>query len=326
MLAVMVEGLTKRYAGALTPALAGIDLKIEPGQFFGVLGPNGAGKTTLISILSGIATADTGSIAMRAADGQTLSPRAAKAIIGLVPQELAFYPSLSVIENIQFFSELYGLSGRALSAATERALELGQLSAYRAQRADTLSGGLKRRLNLAIGIVHSPQLLILDEPTVGIDVQSRRFLLDALATLNRGGTTIIYTSHYLDEVESVCDSLAVIDHGRVIAAGPLRELLAANVIVMRTRTAPSAAFISALHHVSSVVKVDIDCERITLLASTPAIALAEILHTAARLHVPIAEARMGSDDLESVFFRLTGTRLRDATDHKSPTQTTDDAR
>ncbi len=197
---LLIDGVSYRYRDAASAALQNISLNIPAAAVYGLLGPNGAGKTTLISLLAGLLTAGVGRIslngqllpAVRAAD-----PRA----IALVPQDYAFYPMLSVAENLRFFAGALGLNGAELKAQTNAAIAFGRLDQVVGKRAERLSGGLRRRLNLAIGLLGKPRLLLLDEPTVGVDPQSRHFLLDAIAALPATGTTVIYTSHYMEEVE-----------------------------------------------------------------------------------------------------------------------------
>lgn len=308
---IEIEALCKIYRGASRPALDSIDLTIGDGDFFALLGPNGAGKTTLISILCGLFSPTSGRIRLRIPAGDLLEPRAARAFIGLVPQELAFYPTLSVVENLRYFGAMHGLAGAALTNGVAAALAVGRLQSVSGQRADTLSGGLKRRLNLAIGVVHSPRILVLDEPTAGVDAQSRRFLGDELRRLNAAGMTIIYTSHYLDEVQQLCKTMAIIDQGRVIAQGNLRELLQRDVVTLGFATQPSPALISALSGIASVSAVQHDGRQIALVTASPAATLAAALALAHRHEAAVAEATMGQRDLEALFFQLTGKALRD---------------
>jgi ABC-2 type transport system ATP-binding protein len=255
---VTVTALVKSYRGAHVRALDGVDLAVPEGSFFGLLGPNAAGKTTLISILCGILAPDSGLLRIRSASGALLDPRAARACVGLVPQDLAFYPTLNFVENLRFFGAMHGLRGKSLAKRIDACVALGRLESVMLQRSETLSGGLKRRLNFALGMLHAPRVLVLDEPTAGMDTQSRYFLREELQRLNAEGTTIIYTSHYLEEVEQLCDHMAIIDHGKVIAQGTLAEMLA---------------------QIPSVVT-----------------------------------ASSGPRDLQSLYFQLTGTRLRDGHD------------
>ena len=314
---VSIEGLCKTYRGAGQPALNGIDLTVTQGDFFALLGPNGAGKTTLISILCGLFEPSGGRIRLRAAgaagvaSGEMLPPRAARAYLGLVPQELAFYPTLSVMENLRYFGALHGLRGAALTRGIESALAVGQLHELVSRRAETLSGGLKRRLSLAIGVVHTPPLLVLDEPTAGVDAQSRRFLADELKRLNASGMTIIYTSHYLAEVQQLCNRLAVIDKGRVIANGNLHELLQGDAATLDMAEPPTPALLAQLAQLANVSSVKHDGRRVALLTNSPDTVLAGALAAAQACGEKVTEATLGQRDLEALFFQLTGKAVRD---------------
>jgi ABC-2 type transport system ATP-binding protein len=224
---IEIDGVAKRYRQAETPAVDGISLSIEPGTIFGLLGPNGAGKTTLISILLGLVRKDAGHVRVGGHDMDRELP-AIRRLCGLAPQDLGFYPMLTVEENLEFYGGAGGLAGDALTQRVAQACAMTQLDAQRGKRADALSGGLKRRLNLAIALVHSPKILVLDEPTVGVDPQSRAFILAVIQRLRQEqGLTVIYTSHYMEEVQQICDRVAILDQGRVLAEGTIQDLLAA---------------------------------------------------------------------------------------------------
>ena len=223
---IEIRDLRFRYPGAARDALAGLTLHVRDGSLFGLLGPNGSGKTTLISLLTGLLRVSSGEIRI---GGESLpgGARAAQAISALVPQDYAFYPRLTVAENLRCFAGVLDLRGEALRSRLDEAVTVAGLHDFLAKRAEHLSGGLKRRLNLAIGLLNRPRLLYLDEPTVGIDPQSRQFILEAIRRLNAQGATVIYTSHYMDEVQQLCDSIGVLDDGRLLAHGSLGELLQA---------------------------------------------------------------------------------------------------
>ena len=219
-----VEGLSFRYPGAGDQALDGVALSIPAGGVFGLLGPNGAGKTTLIAILAGQLRGASGRIA---AGGESLDAlrRSRPRSLGLVPQEHAFYPMLSCAENLRFFGGVQGLAGATLKERIEAVSAFARIESVLGRRAGQLSGGLKRRLNLAIGLLGEPEILLLDEPTVGVDPQSRAFLLDSIRSLAGEGRTILYTSHYMEEVEAICNRVAIMDRGRVLLSGKLAEVL-----------------------------------------------------------------------------------------------------
>ena len=221
---IEIRDLRFRYPGATRDALAGLTLQVRDGSLFGLLGPNGSGKTTLISVLTGLLQASAGEARI---GGEALPAAAAQTMSALVPQDYAFYPRLTVSENLRCFGGVLGLQGAELKTRMDEVVAVAGLQDFLPKRAEQLSGGLKRRLNLAIGLLNRPRLLFLDEPTVGIDPQSRAFILEAIKRLNAGGATVIYTSHYMDEVQQLCDSIGVLDEGRLLAQGSLDELLKA---------------------------------------------------------------------------------------------------
>ena len=223
---LQVRRLVKVYRGAATPAVDGIDFAVRRGEIFGLLGPNGAGKTTVLSIICTLLRPTSGSVTLCSQDTRQ-SPARLRGLFGLAPQEIALYPSLTAWENLHYFGSLYGLSGRILRKRIEESLALVGLSDRGDARIDTFSGGMKRRANLAAAILHSPRILFLDEPTVGIDAQSRNLILENLRTLRNGGTTIVYTTHYMEEAETLCERVAIMDRGKIIADGSPRSLIAA---------------------------------------------------------------------------------------------------
>ena len=228
-----VEGVSFRYAGGEEPVLRQLSIDVPAGGIFGLLGPNGAGKTTLISILAGQLRAE-GSVTV---DGTPLEElrRREPASLGLVPQEFAFYPMLTCVENLRFFGAVQGLGGARLRERVDSVANFARIVNVMPRRAGELSGGLRRRLNLAIGLLTEPRILLLDEPTVGVDPQSRSFLLDSIRALAGAGQTIVYTSHYMEEVEAICDHVAIIDDGRVLRQGALDELLRDEAAVVTVR-------------------------------------------------------------------------------------------
>ena len=221
------EGLTKTYPHAQTPALASFSLSMGPGEIVGLLGPNGAGKTTAISLLTGLLAPDSGSVHICGAD-LFKYPRKARQCIGLVPQHIALYPSLTAAENLSYFGRMYRIDGRELKERIDACLEIVGLSNSAHGRIETFSGGMKRRANLAVALLHQPRLLFLDEPTAGVDPQSRNMILDRLSELSRSGVSMLYTTHYIEEAEKICSRVAVIDEGRTIAQGSPGELTHAH--------------------------------------------------------------------------------------------------
>ena len=219
---IQIEGLSFRYPAAERAAIRELSLQVRSGSLFGLLGPNGSGKTTLISILSGLLTPASGALCI---DGRPMpaEARIVQQFSALVPQEHAFYPRLSVMENLRFFAGALAIPKVEAASLLTEALSVTGLEAFVGTRAEHLSGGLKRRLNLAIGLLNRPRLLFLDEPTVGIDPQSRHFILETIKRINAGGTTVVYTSHYMEEVEMLCDEIGVLDEGRLLARGTLAQ-------------------------------------------------------------------------------------------------------
>jgi ABC-2 type transport system ATP-binding protein len=220
---VCAQGVVKRF-GTLT-ALDGVSLDIAPGEFFGLLGPNGAGKSTFMSLIAGLRPLDGGTLTVDGAGVAAGSARARHAL-GLVPQHVALYSDLSAERNLRIFGELYGLRGAVLQERIEQALGAVQLGDRRGDPVKNFSGGMQRRLNLAAALLHRPRLLLCDEPTVGVDPQSRNAIFDYLQELNRGGLTVIYSTHYMEEATRLCSRIAVIDHGKILAQGTIDELLA----------------------------------------------------------------------------------------------------
>ena len=224
---IQIQSLSKTFKGADVPAVDGISLSVAKNEIFGLLGPNGAGKTTTISILCGLFPASHGTVTI---DGKELQNniKYIKQIIGVVPQDIALYPMLSAKENLSFYGHMYGLSGKKLKDKIALWLNNFGLTESADKRLSTYSGGMKRRVNLIAGILHDPKILFLDEPTVGVDVQSRNVIIDHLKELNKKGTTIIYTSHHMDEAEHFCSRVAIIDHGKIIVEGTPAQLILDN--------------------------------------------------------------------------------------------------
>ena len=222
--ALVVKDLVKIYKGASSPALSGLNIAVDTGEIFGLLGPNGAGKTTAISILSTLLRPTGGSFRICGIDALK-HPGRIKGLIGLVPQNIALYAGLTARENLRYFGKICGLKGDRLNDRVQTCLELAGLGNKADQRVSTYSGGMKRRANLAVGIINNPRLLFLDEPTVGIDAQSRNMILEKLSLLKDNGTTLIYTTHYMDEAEQLCERIAIMDEGRIIAEGTPKTLI-----------------------------------------------------------------------------------------------------
>ena len=290
-----------------------MSFRIASGEAYGLLGPNGAGKTTTISMLCGLLDADAGQVSLA---GATLAdaPMAVKAGIGYVPQEIALYPDLTARENLRFFGRLYAMGGSELKARVEEVLELVELQDRADERIDTYSGGMKRRINIAAGLLHRPRLLVLDEPTVGVDPQSRHAILERVAQLNREGMALLYTSHYMEEVERLCDRIGIMDGGRLIAEGSRRELVdrvgqADRVELDVERDAVALAETLGEHE--AVHQAQATDRRVTLLADDGRALLPALLDLAEAAGVPVKGVQVIEPDLEAVFLHLTGKALRD---------------
>ena len=221
---IKIEQISKKYKGADNYSVSDLDLFINEKEIFGLLGPNGAGKTTLISILCSLIKPTSGSFSINDLTYQK-NKNQLKQLIGIVPQEYALYPSLTAFENLKYFGSMYGLKGKSLDEKINNALEHLGLLAFAHKKIDTFSGGMKRRINLIASILHNPKVLFLDEPTVGVDVQSKNVIIEFLQQLNKNGTTIIYTSHHLNEAELFCTRVAILDHGKLIIKGKPKELI-----------------------------------------------------------------------------------------------------
>jgi ABC-2 type transport system ATP-binding protein len=306
-----VRGLGKDY-GERT-AVHAIDLAIAKGECLGLLGPNGAGKTTTISMVSGVITRSRGTITIGDHDLAT-APFAAKAKLGLVPQELAIYEELTATQNLRYFGALYSLSGALLDQRIAWALEVVGLVDRAREPAKRFSGGMKRRLNLAAGLVHEPELLILDEPTVGVDPQSRNHIFESVKRLHAAGTTIIYTSHYMEEVEALCDRVAIIDHGRIIADGTIGELVAKHagkgirIELAGVRPSDNEIVDRAIVAASAHGEVRRDGHAIRVV---PANGLAPVIAAIEGAGATITRIESREANLETAFLAMTGHALRD---------------
>ncbi len=304
--------LRKRY-GSLE-AVRGVSLEIREGETYGLLGPNGAGKTTTISMVCGLLARDAGEVTI---DGQPIDVGrvAAKAGIGYVPQDLAIYPDLSAKENLEFFGRLCGLGGARLKSRVSEILEVIGLTERAKDRVDKFSGGMQRRLNIGIGLLHQPRLLLLDEPTVGVDPQSRNAILESIAELGRSGMAILYTTHYMEEAERLCDRVGIIDLGEIRAEGTRRQLVALigqQDQVRLTATGDLAHASEAATQVPGVVSAAHKDGTIEILAVDARALLPELLATVTAAGVTIKGVEVVEPDLEAVFLHLTGKALRDS--------------
>jgi len=221
---IEINQLSKKYKGAEYFSVKDLNLKVEKGEIYGLLGPNGAGKTTLISMLTSLLKPTSGSFTINGLNFKEHKNQL-KQLIGIVPQEYALYPTLTAFENLEYFGSMYGIKGEILKDSINEHLEIMGLSKFANKKTDTFSGGMKRRVNLIAGILHQPKVLFLDEPTVGVDVQSKNVIIDHLKLLNKQGTTIVYTSHHLNEAEFFCTHVAIIDRGEIIVKGVPSQLI-----------------------------------------------------------------------------------------------------
>ncbi|HEY6058680.1 MAG TPA: ABC transporter ATP-binding protein [Candidatus Limnocylindrales bacterium] len=303
--------LRKRFGDRV--AVDGVGFAIGRGETYGLLGPNGAGKTTTISMICGLLTRDGGSVVV---DGRPIDPGAtsAKAAIGFVPQDLAIYPDLTARENLAFFGRLYGMSGRALDARVAELLEVVGLADRAKDRTETFSGGMKRRLNIAVGLLHRPKLLVLDEPTVGVDPQSRNAILESVEALGEEGMAILYTTHYMEEAECLCDRVGIIDEGRIRAEGTRRELV--SLVGQRDRVTLTAtgnvvAAAAAARRIAGVVEATIcDCG-LDVLVDEARSRLPLLLEAVVDAGAVVRSVEVIEPDLEAVFLHLTGKALRE---------------
>jgi len=303
--------LHKRFKDIV--AVDGVGFHIDRAETYGLLGPNGAGKTTTISMVCGLLERDGGSVTV-AGLPMDIETTEAKALIGYVPQDLAIYPDLSARENLRFFGKLQRLSGRRLDERVSAVLELAGLSERAGDRTETYSGGMKRRLNIGIGLLHEPQLLVLDEPTVGVDPQSRNAILEAIDGLRRGGMAILYTTHYMEEAERLCDRIGIIDGGHILAEGTRRELVALVGQLDRVTLTASGPLQDAAQALAALEQVDgasVSDSAIEVTAHSARTILPQVIETATAAGALINSVEVTEPDLETVFLHLTGKALRD---------------
>ncbi|WP_373601590.1 ABC transporter ATP-binding protein [Paraclostridium bifermentans] len=304
-----VENIYKEYDK--TQVVKGISLNIKKGEIFGLLGPNGAGKSTTISMITGLVKKTSGKIIY---EENTNSIAKWKENIGLVPQDFALYFDLTAYENVAFFCSLYGYKRKELKKRVEKALEFVGLLEVKNKKASTFSGGMKRRLNIACAIAHSPKLIIMDEPTVGIDPQSRNHILESVKKLRKEGATIIYTSHYMEEVEELCDTIAIIDHGKVMAVGNSSELkeVVKDENIYRIEVDKEIDDIDEkLKQINGVYRVKVDKKDIECYYNENKKIIEDIVNVISKEDTNIRNMKSEIPSLETVFLNLTGKSLRD---------------
>lgn len=307
------ENLSKSFGDV--HAVRGVSFGIGRGEIFSLLGPNGAGKTTTISMLSCLIEPTGGDAYI---DGHSIrrEPHAVKQVLGVVPQEIALYQSLSAHENLRFWGQMYGMGGKALQARIDEVLDIVGLADRAKDRIDTFSGGMKRRINIAVGLLHRPKLVFMDEPTVGIDPQSRRNILDTVKDLNQQGMTVLYTTHYMEEAQELSDRIGIIDHGKLIALGTQDELTELvgqeDVVELHVGELQTTAdFLKALQKAPGVRQVDSVNGTVRLIAADGNAALPAVIATAGEYDAQITTVSVQEPNLEAVFLHLTGRALRD---------------
>ena len=302
-----IENVTKRFGEIV--ALDRVSLSLARGEFFGLLGPNGAGKTTLMSLVAGLRAPDSGSISI---NGQRVGPNAMapRHELGFVPQAIALYEELSAEENLRLFGKLYGLAGQELRARVDHGLHAAQLFERRQDKVQTYSGGMKRRINVVASILHRPALLLCDEPTVGVDPQSRNAIFEFLQRLNADGMTIVYSTHYMEEATRLCSRIAIIDHGHLLALGTLDELLTHlpfTELVRIARNDQTTAQMQALAEYGEITKA----EDAYLFKLRDGLRFSEFFAAAEELGLPYRYFNIRRPTLEDLFLHLTGKNLRD---------------
>lgn len=307
------HNLVKQF-GSFT-AVKGISFEIQEGEIFSLLGPNGAGKTTTISILSTL-FAPTSGEACIAGYSVVKEPMAVRELIGVVPQELALYDDLTARENLAFWGQMYDLNGRALQSRIDEVLDQIGLVDRANQQVKTYSGGMKRRVNIGISLLHKPRLLFMDEPTVGIDPQSRRAILDSIKELNQQGMTVLYTTHYMEEAQELSDRIGIIDHGELIALGTQAELRSQvgeneSLVLRAAEGEDLETFTSKLRGLPGVLQADVVDHAVTILTLEAEDILAPVISEANAQGVKIRSVEIQEPNLEAVFLHLTGRALRD---------------
>jgi ABC-2 type transport system ATP-binding protein len=308
---IRVDSLRKSF-GSLT-AVDGVSFDVQEGEIFGLLGPNGAGKTTTLSMVAGVLEPDGGRVSIGGRDIWQ-RPKEVKRQLGVVPQEIACWEDLTARDNLVFWASLYDLGGARRREAVDRALERVGLSERAGDRVKTFSGGMKRRLNLAMGLVHEPRFLLLDEPTVGIDPQARLAILEVVREVARGGTTIVYTTHTMGEAETLCDRLAIVDHGRILTTGTLDELIkiaGETELVRLTGPFDDAEMRARLERFEGLRVLSTESRQAVVSPTREGPGLRALLPELLDPELGVEDVSIQRPSLESVFIRLTGRELRD---------------
>ena len=308
-----VQNLVKNYGDF--QAVKGVTFNIEEGEIFSLLGPNGAGKTTTISMLSTLYTPTSGD-AVIGGHSVTKDPMGVRNIIGVVPQDLALYEDLTARENLVFWGQMYNLSGKSLNIRVDEVLEQIGLTDKAKNRVKTFSGGMKRRVNIGVGLLHKPRLLFMDEPTVGIDPQSRRAILDTVKDLNKQGMTLLYTTHYMEEAEELSNRVGIIDHGELIAIGSQKELTqqvgqSETLILHINENDDPQALIPSFKGIKDVLEANVIGTEISIITPSAKDVLASVVSKANERGIKIRSIDIREPNLEAVFLHLTGRALRD---------------
>lgn len=307
---IEIRNLTKKFNDFM--AVDDLSLKINSGSLFGLLGPNGAGKTTIVSMISTLLQPTAGQIFINGMDIKKHA-REVKSFLGVVPQELALYTTLSPVENLSFFGKLYGLKGQELKNRIENILNLIGLEKRAKDPINTFSGGMKRRVNLGVGLINSPEIVIFDEPTVGIDPQSRNHILETIKHLNKEGMTVIYTSHYMEEVEYLCDEIGIIDQGELIKCGNkdnIKKELGIEQLILQCKP-PFKHKLQMIKDIEGILEVTAEETSITIETKNVSSHVGQILDKLKNQQIKIDGMDIKSPNLESIFLSLTGKRLRD---------------
>jgi ABC-2 type transport system ATP-binding protein len=308
-----VQNLAKNYGDF--QAVKGVSFNIEEGEIFSLLGPNGAGKTTTISMLSTLYTPTSGDATI-AGHSITKSPMDVRNAIGVVPQDLALYEDLTAKENLIFWGQMYGLGGKSLASRVDEVLEQIGLTDKAKDRVKTYSGGMKRRVNIGVGLLHKPRLLFMDEPTVGIDPQSRRAILDTVKDLNKKGMTVLYTTHYMEEAEELSNRVGIIDHGDLIAIGTQKELTkqvgeTETLVLHIGENEDPEALVTSFKDIKEVLEANVVNNEISVITPSAKDVLASVVTKANERGIKIHSIDIREPNLEAVFLHLTGRALRD---------------
>ncbi|SET08669.1 ABC-2 type transport system ATP-binding protein [Methanococcoides vulcani] len=307
---ITVEDLSKQYDGFM--AVEGVSFDIKRGEIFGLLGPNGAGKSTIISILCCLLEPTAGRVTI---DGFDVEKNATdiKKIIGVVPQEISLYYTLTARENLAFYAKIYGLSGKAMKDRIEELLDMVGLTDRADDRLEGYSGGMKRRINIAVALLHNPRILFLDEPSTGVDPQSRKRIYDTIRDLNRQGTTVLLTTHQMEDAEKLCHRIAIMDKGKLVALDTLQGLLKlvgeSDIIQVTSKELPPEAA-DTIQQIDKVQKVAVDGGSMTIGLVRGRESLAGIIDILIASGTKVESIQIKEPDLETLFLHLTGTRLR----------------